>query len=118
MEVEAVERVEGGYKWGGEGVAPGRGGKGQPGSGKGKGRPPRVLWEKRNDASDDFSLCIQRPTTLFPHPRNEDQHLVNFFLGILHSSTLKKNSSSNSTTPNKASKVPHIAPPFKTWGHY
>jgi hypothetical protein len=22
--------------------------------GKGKGRPPRALWEKRNDASDDF----------------------------------------------------------------
>jgi hypothetical protein len=31
---------------------------------------------------------------------------------------LKKNSSSNSTTPSKASKVPHIGPPFKTWVHY
>jgi hypothetical protein len=85
--------------------------------GKGKGLPPRVLWEKRNDAWDDFWLCIQRPTTYFPHPWNEDQILVNFF-GILHSTSLKKNSSSKSTTPNKASKVPHIAPPFKTWVHY
>jgi hypothetical protein len=49
-----VERVEGGCKWGGEGAALGRGGKGRSGRGKGKGRPPRVLWEKRNDASDDF----------------------------------------------------------------
>jgi hypothetical protein len=23
-----------------------------------KGWPPRVLWEKRTDASDDFCLCI------------------------------------------------------------
>jgi hypothetical protein len=29
-----------------------------------KGWPPRVLWEKRTDAPDDFCLCIQRPTTL------------------------------------------------------
>jgi hypothetical protein len=29
-----------------------------------KGGPPRVLWEKRTDAPDDFCLCIQRPTTL------------------------------------------------------
>jgi hypothetical protein len=32
-----VERVEGGCKWGGDGAAPGRGGKGWPGRGQGKG---------------------------------------------------------------------------------
>jgi hypothetical protein len=32
-----VERVEGGCKWGGEGAAPGRRGKGQPGRGKERG---------------------------------------------------------------------------------
>jgi hypothetical protein len=32
---------------------------------EGKGvAPPRVLWEKRTDAPDDFCLCIQRITTL------------------------------------------------------
>ena len=36
------------------------------------------------------------------------------FFRVLHSTPLKKNSSSNSTTPSKTSKVPQIAPPFKT----
>jgi hypothetical protein len=63
-----VERVEGGCKWGGEGAARKGGGEGRPSKGEGewrarkgenranqRGRPPRVfLWEKRNDASDDF----------------------------------------------------------------
>jgi hypothetical protein len=53
------------------------------------------------------------------HERKEKKKF-NFFLenwGITLY-PLKKNSSSNSTTPSEASKVPHIAPPFKTWVHY
>ena len=30
-----------------------------------KGWPPRVFVGERNDASDDFYLCIQWPTTLY-----------------------------------------------------
>jgi hypothetical protein len=48
-------------QWGGEGAARKGGGEGQPSKGGGaakkgeKGGAPRVsLWEKRNDASDDF----------------------------------------------------------------
>jgi hypothetical protein len=50
-------------QWGGEGVARKGGGEGRPSKGEGRGgqervkggRPTRVsLWEKRNDASDDF----------------------------------------------------------------
>jgi hypothetical protein len=59
------------------------------------------LWENRNDASDNFWRSIQRPTST--HQRSTfGQH----FFGILHSTPLKKNSSSNLTTPNKTSKVP------------
>jgi hypothetical protein len=53
---------------GGGGVQPrGRkGGGGQEGGeGKKKGWPPRVFVGERNDASDDFYLCIQWPTTLY-----------------------------------------------------
>ena len=53
------------------------------------------------------------------HQRKEKKSLTSFQkIGVSHSTPLKKNSSSNSTTPSKASKVPHIAPPFKTWVHY
>ena len=51
------------------------GGGGQPRGRKGvaakrgvkekKGWPPRVFVGERNDASDDFYLCIQWPTTLY-----------------------------------------------------
>jgi hypothetical protein len=64
-------------------------GKGGGGQDRGKrGATTRVfLWENRNDASDDFWRSIQRPTTLFPHPRTEDQLLVNIFLGYYSWST-------------------------------
>ena len=53
---------------GGGGVQPrGRkGGGGQEGGWREKkGWPPRVFVGERNDASDDFYLCIQWPTTLY-----------------------------------------------------
>jgi hypothetical protein len=49
-----VERVEGGCKWGGEGAAQGGEGRGGREGERESGRPPRVLWQKRNEASDDF----------------------------------------------------------------
>jgi hypothetical protein len=48
-----------------------------------KGWPPRVLWEKRTDAPDDFCLCIQRPTTLSHIHAPKIDFLSNLF-GILH----------------------------------
>jgi hypothetical protein len=46
-----------------------------------KGWPPRVLWEKETTpqmTSDFASNGLQPP---FPHPRTENQLLVNIFLG-------------------------------------
>jgi hypothetical protein len=82
-----------------------RGGGGQEGQ-KGERATTRVsLREKRNDATDDSDLASNGPQPLFPHPRTEDQPLSTFF-GILHSTPLKKNSSSNSTTPTKHPRYP------------
>ena len=96
-----------------KGVAAKRGGEG-----KKKGWPPRVFVGERNDASDDFYLCIQWTTTLYLIHAPEINFWSTFFFGILHSTPLKKNSTSNSATPSKTPKVPHIAPQFKTWVHY
>jgi hypothetical protein len=65
--------------------------------------------------------CLLKLQTPMPQNKKEKRKrsLTSFQkIGVSHSIPLKKNSSSNSTTPSKASKVPHIAPPFKTWVHY
>ena len=69
---------------GGGGVQPrGRkGGGGQEGGeGKKKGWPPRVFVGERNDASDDFYLCIQWPTTLYLIHAPKINFWTTFFLG-------------------------------------
>jgi hypothetical protein len=116
-----VERVEGschGRRGGGQqrgrGGAAKCGGRGVAAKKGEKGGGTRVsLREKRNDASDDSDLASNGPQP-FSHILAPKINLRQHFFGILHSTPLK-NSSSNSTTPNKTSKVPHIAPPFKTW---
>jgi hypothetical protein len=108
-------------RWRGEGGCHGRRGGGQQ-RGRGgaakcgergvaakkgeKGGRPLVffLWENRNDASDDFWRSIQRPTTLFPHPRTEDQLLVNIFLGY-YKSLITKPISLSPTWWNPKSKM-------------
>jgi hypothetical protein len=93
------------------------GGGGQEGAKGGEKATTRVsLREKRNDATDDSDLAFNSPQP-FSHIHAPKIKLWKHFFGILHSTPLKKNSSPNSTTPNKTSKVPHIAPPFKTWVH-
>jgi hypothetical protein len=73
---------------------------------KGEKASPRVsLREKRNDATNDSDLASNGPQPFFPHPRIKDQPLETFFW-ILHSTPLKKNSSSNSTTPTKHPRYP------------
>jgi hypothetical protein len=67
---------------------------------------------------EEFLLKLQ---TLMPQNIKEKRkrNLTSFQkIGISHSTPLKKNSSSDSSTPSKAAKVSHIAPPFKTWVHY
>jgi hypothetical protein len=59
-----------------KGVAAKRGGEG-----KKKGWPPRVFVGERNDASDDFYLCIQWPTTLYLIHAPEINFWSTFFLG-------------------------------------
>jgi hypothetical protein len=51
------------------------------GEGKKKGWPPRVFVGERNDASDDFYLCIQWPTTLYLIHAPEINFWSTFFLG-------------------------------------
>jgi hypothetical protein len=82
-----------------------------------KGWPPRVLWEKETmpQMTSDFASNGPQP---FPSSTHRRSTFGQHFFGILHSTPLKKNSSSNSATPSKTPKVPHIAPPFKTWVHY
>jgi hypothetical protein len=65
--------------------------------------------------------CLLKLQTRMPQNKKEKRKrsLTSFQkIGVSHSTPLKKNSSSNSPTPSKASKVPHIEPPFKTWVHY
>jgi hypothetical protein len=52
-----------------------------------KGWPPRVFVGERNDASDDFYLCIQWPTTLYLIHAPEINFWSTFFFGILQSLT-------------------------------
>jgi hypothetical protein len=77
-----VGKVEGGYKWGGEGAALGRGGKGRPGRGKGK-RGGHLGFCGRKETTpqmtSDFASNGHNP---FPHPRTEDQLLVIIFFDI------------------------------------
>ena len=97
-----------------------RGGKGwRPSRGKRGKRPPLgfSLREKRSDATDDSDLASNGPQP-FSHIHAPKINLWQHFFGILHSTPLKKNSTSNSATPSKTPKVPHIAPQFKTWVHY
>jgi hypothetical protein len=96
-------------KWGGGGWRPRKGKKG--------GATTRVLWEKETtpQMSPDFASNGPQP---FPSSTHRRSTFGQHFFRILHSTPLKKNSSSNSTTPSKTPKVPHIAPPFKTWVHY
>jgi hypothetical protein len=85
--------------------------------GKKEGATTRVLWEKETtpQMSPDFASNGTQP---FPSSTHRRSTFGQHFFGILHSTPLKKNSSSNSTTPSKTPKVPHIAPPFETWVHY
>jgi hypothetical protein len=103
-----------------------RNGEGRPSVGKGGWRPrkgkkggatTRFLWEKETtpQMSPDFASNGPQP---FPSSTHRRSTFGQHFFGILHSTPLKKNSSSNLTTPSKTPKVPHIAPPFKTWVHY
>jgi hypothetical protein len=46
-----------------------------------KGWPPRVFLGERNDASDDFYLCIQWPTTLYLIHAPAINFWSTFFLG-------------------------------------
>jgi hypothetical protein len=79
-----VGKVEGGYKWGGEGAALGRGGKGRPGRGKGK-RGGHLGFCGRKETTpqmtSDFASNGHNP---FPHPRTEDQLLVIIFSILQH----------------------------------
>jgi hypothetical protein len=96
----------------------GGGGKGwRPSRGKtGQKATTRVsLREKRSDTTDDSDLASNGPQP-FSHIHTPKITFGNIYFGILHSTPLKKNSSSNSSTPNKTSKVPHIAPPFQNMG--
>ena len=70
-----------------KGVAAKRGGEG-----KKKGWPPRVFVGERNDASDDFYLCIQWPTTLYLIHAPEINFWSTFFLGYYTSLTRAKTS--------------------------
>ena len=75
------------------------GGKGwQPSRGKRGKRPPLgfSLREKRSDATDDSDLASNGPQP-FSHIHAPKINLWQHFFGILHSTPLKKNSS----TPNK-----------------
>ena len=81
-------------------------------------RPQRKKCQKIYCFPEECLLKLQTP---MPQNMKEKRkrNLTSFQkIGISHSTPLKKNSSSNSTTPSKTSKVPHIAPPFKTWVHY
>jgi hypothetical protein len=81
-------------------------------------RPQREKCQKIYCFPEECLLKLQTP---MPQNMKEKRkrNLTSFQkIGISHSTPIKKNSSSNSTTPSKASKVPHIAPPFKTWVHY
>jgi hypothetical protein len=81
-------------------------------------------WPQRKKCQKIYCFpeeCLLKLQTLMPQNMKEKRkrNLTSFHkIGVSHSIPLKKNSSSNSTTPSKASKVPHIAPPFKTWVHY
>ena len=95
-----------------KGVAAKRGGEG-----KKRGGHLGFLWEKETtpQMTSIFASNGPQPFTSSTHQRlTFGQH----FFGILHSTPLKKNSTSNSATPSKTPKVPHIAPQFKTWIHY
>jgi hypothetical protein len=135
-----VERVEGGFPRGGEeeggAVAKGEKERGSAKVGKG-GAPihwieikgPNTLSHLRSPPQRKkcqriycFPVeCLQKLQTPMAQNMKEKRkrNLTSFQkIGISHSTPLKKNSSSNSTTPSKASKVPHITPPFKTWVNY
>ena len=81
-------------------------------------RPQRKKCQKIYCFPEECLLKLQTP---MPQNMKEKRKrsLTSFQkIGVSHSTPLKKNSSSNLTTPSKASKVPHMAPPFKTWVHY
>jgi hypothetical protein len=95
-----------------------KGGGWQPREGKReKGWPPRVLWEKETTPQMTSDIASNGPQP-FPSSTHRKSTFGQQFFGILHSTPLKKNSSSNSTTSSKTPTVPHIAPPFKTWVYY
>jgi hypothetical protein len=104
-----------GRGWGGQ--VWGKGGLAAKKRGKKGGRPLGFCGRKKRRLK---CLLTLHPTAHnhFPHPRTKDQLFGQHFFGILHSTPLKKNLSSNSTTRGKTPKVPHIAPPFETWVHY
>ena len=89
----------------------------RPRKGKNRGATTRVLWEKETTPQMSPDFASNGPQ-LFPSSTHRGSTFGQYFFGILHSTPLKKNSSSNSTTPSKTPKVPHIAPPFETWVHY
>jgi hypothetical protein len=117
-----------GLPWEERAASQGEKGRGGQVGGKKGGRPKKgqkgerattrvSLREKRNDATDDSDLASNGPQP-FSHIHAPKINLWQHFFGILHSTPLKKNLSSNSTTQNKTSMVPHIAASFKTWVHY
>jgi hypothetical protein len=94
---------------GGKGVAAMSGQKGE------KATTRVSLREKRSDATDDSDLASIGPQP-FSHIHAPKINLWQHFFWDITLTPLKKNPSSNSSTPNKTSKVPHIAPPFQNIG--
>jgi hypothetical protein len=135
-----VERVEGGYPRGGEGEGGGGSQIGRMGGGRlglGRGAPIHRIEIKGPNTLSHLSSrpqrkkcqkiyyfpekCLLKLQTLMlqnmkeKRKRNLTSFSKNWDITLY---PLKKNSSSNLTNSSKASKVPHIAPPFKTWVHY
>jgi hypothetical protein len=94
-----------------KGVAAKRGGREKRGGHLG------FLWETETTPQMTSNFASNDPQP-FPSSTQRRSTFGQHFFGILHSTPLKKNSSSNSATPSKTAKVPHLAPPFKTWVHY
>jgi hypothetical protein len=78
---------------GGEGVA-NQGVDSQERGGKEKGWPPRVFWEKETTPQMTYDFASNGPQP-FPSSTHRRSTFGQHFFGILHSTPLKKNSSSN-----------------------